>query len=123
MEQHEYGVLVPVGPDGVANGTLEQAALEAERRGTGVELLHVVHAPLVLPTEPEHVERLQRAMSRVGRQVLADAADRARLRAAGRWPVTTRLPFSAVEATIVERAAAAHVVVMERREPGRLERL
>lgn len=118
-----FGILVGVGSEGVGGPLLDFVAAEALRRGTGVELLHVVHA---LVTMPESVERTQRGdspITRVGHAVLASAADRLRRRVSAGVPVHTRIATGPVAATITERAEARELVVLERREVGPVQRL
>ncbi|GAB3195109.1 universal stress protein [Nocardioides hungaricus] len=107
-----YEVLVAVGPDGVHEGVLGLAVAEAERRGTGVLLLHVVHGQGETPS-------LQQALTAVGRAVLTDASNRLE----GRIPHTTEIATGPVAATIAERAARDGLVVLERRDAGTMERL
>jgi nucleotide-binding universal stress UspA family protein len=112
MAMNGSEVLVAVGPDGVHEGALDLAAAEAERRGTGVLLLHVVHGL-------GETQDLDHALTAVGHRVLTDAADRLE----GRIPFTTEIATGPVAATLAERAASAGLVVLERREVGSVERL
>ena len=121
--ESELGVLVAVGADGLRDGILDLAAAEALRRGTGVELLHVVHSIVALPAHPGQVESLDLALLRVGRDVLADASDRLRPRLEGRVPLGTELLTGPVAATVADRATGRALVLLERREPDRIERL
>src|SRR5262245_30437575 len=115
MSYDGYGVLVAVGADGIGDGALDLAASEARRRGTGVELLHVVHSLVVASSAVGQAESVDRVMSKVGRRVLTDAAARMRLRLDDRQPLTTQILYGPVAATLVERAADADLVVLERR--------
>ena len=123
MTSTEYGVVVAVGSDGIHDGALALAASEALRRRTGIELLHVVHALVAMPSSAEQVQSLDDALATVGMQVLTDAADRLRPRLAGRVPLTTELATGRVAASIADRAADAELVVLERRDAGTVERL
>lgn len=123
MTTNEYGVLVAVGPDGIHDGALDLAGAEAVRRGTGVELVHVVHSLVSAPSSVEQMQSLDKTLTRVGREVLTDAADRLRARVEGRAPMTTEIISGPVAGTLAVRAADADLVVMERRETGRAERL
>ncbi|HEU5036603.1 MAG TPA: universal stress protein [Nocardioides sp.] len=123
MGESEFGVVVAVGPDGVRDGTLEFAAAEARQRDTGVELVHVVHSLVTVPTTADQMQSLDSSLLRVGRAVLTDGADRLRARLDGAVPVSTEILSGPVAATLVDRAAERDLVVMERREPDRLERL
>ncbi|GAB2449699.1 universal stress protein [Nocardioides hungaricus] len=123
MRSNELGVVVAVGPEGVRDGALDFAAGEALRRGTGVELLHVVHSMVALPSFPGEVQSLDLALQQVGRSVLTDAADRIRPRLDGEVPVGTGLLTGPVAATIADRAGGRDLVVLERRARDRLERL
>jgi len=123
MNGNEFGVLLAVGSDGVRDGALDFAVAEATARGTGVELLHVAHSAVVIPSSAGELEQIDRSISKVGREVLTDAAARMRERSAGRLPVSTQLLAGPVAATITTRAADAELVVLERRDAGTLERL
>ena len=122
MNGNEYGVLLAVGADGVRDGAIDLAAAEALRRGTGVELLHVVHALVATPSEADQVAAIGRVMSKVGRDVLTDAAGRLRQRVGDRAPITAQLLEGRVATTILDRAARAELVVLERRAIGPVER-
>jgi nucleotide-binding universal stress UspA family protein len=123
MSGNEFGVLVAVGPDGVRDGTLDFAAAEALQRGTGVELVHVVHSLVVVPSRTDHVQALDTALLRVGRTVLTDAAERMRTRVDGAVPLSTEILSGPVPATIAGRAAERDLVVLERRDPDLVDRL
>lgn len=123
MESNELGIIVAVGPDGVRDGALELAAAEALRRGTGVELVHVVHPMVAMPSYSGQIQSLDQALLRVGQRVLTAAADRLRPRLGGEVPLSTELMTGPVAATLADRAAGRDLVVLERHEPGRLERL
>ena len=122
MESNELGILVAVGPDRVHDGTLDFAATEALSRGTGVELVHVVHSAIALPSYQGQVQSLDQALLAVGRSVLTDAADRMRSRLCGEVPLSTELLAGPVAATVADRAGSRDLVVLERRAPQRLER-
>lgn len=119
MESNELGIVVAVGPDGVEEGTLRLAASEARSRGTGVELLHVVHSR-VAPTSPEQVAALDQALLEVGRAVLTDGAARLRPLLDGQVPLTTELRNGPVVDTILECTAGRDVIILERRHADRL---
>lgn len=123
MSENEFGVVVAVGPDGVRDGTLDFAAAEARQRGTGVELVHVVHSLVVVPTTADQMQSLDTALLRVGREVLTDGAERLKARPHGAVPTSTEILSGPVAATLASRAAERDLVVLERREPDRLERL
>ncbi|MBZ5736958.1 universal stress protein [Nocardioides mangrovi] len=123
MSANEYGVLVAVGADGIGDGALDLAAAEAVRRETGVELVHVVHSLVVVPSEPGQLEAVDRALTRVGRTVLTDAAERMRQRLDGRCPVSSQLLTGRVAATLADRGSHGSLVVLERRDVGLVERL
>ncbi len=123
MTATEYGVVVAVGPEGVHDGALDLAAAEAVRRGTGVELLHVVHSLVAMPESLEPLESMDNALTTVGRKTLADAAGRIRPLLADRVPLSTELASGPVATTVMDRGAAAELVVMERRDTGAVERL
>lgn len=114
----EHGVVVAVGPEGVHDGVLDLAVAEARRRGTGVELLHVVHAVVGLPVGVEAVHSLDAALTGVGRTVLASAADRVRSRGGDVVPFSSQLLFGRVATTIVDRVPRDGVVLLERRDSG-----
>lgn len=123
MRNDDVGVLVAVGPEGIGDGALGLACAEAVRRELPVTLLHVVHALVTAaPVDPERVEALDNALTKVGHRVLTDAAERARAQVAGRVPVRTELPVGPVGRTIAERSKQAVLTVAERRPAG-LERL
>lgn len=119
MTSTEYGVLVAVGPNGIHDGALTFAADEALRRGTGVELLHVVHSAVTVPSTAEEMQLLDAALTEAGRRALTDAAERLR----NRVPVATEIRTGPVAASITDRAAVADLVVLERRDVGTVERL
>ena len=121
-DEVEHGVLVAVGPDGVRDGALELAAAEAVRLRTGVELLHVVHTPVSASASTRQIEFVQDALTRVGRKVLGDAADRMCAIGSG-FPLYTRIAFGPVGRTIVHRAASGRLIIVERGDGGRLEHL
>ena len=123
MSENEFRVLVAVGPDGVRDGTLDFAAAEALQRGTGVELVHVVHSLVVVPSRTDQVQALDTALLRVGRTVLTDAAERMRTRVDGAVPLTTEILSGPVPTTIAARAAERDLVVLERRDPDVVDRL
>lgn len=116
------GVLVAVGPDGAGDGTLDFAVAEAQRRETGVELLHVVHS-LVVSAREERIQAIDRSLTAVGRRVLSDVSARLRGRLVDRLPVSTQLLTGPVSATIVERASDADLIVLERRDASKVDRL
>ncbi len=118
MTGTEFGVVVAVGPDGVQDGVLDFAAAEALRRGTGVELVHVVHSFVAVPSAADQIRSLDNALLEVGRAVLTAVAERLRPRLRGRVPVGTEVLFGPVAATIAARAATRDLLVLERREPG-----
>ena len=107
-----YDVLVAVGPDGVHEGALDLAVAEAERRGTGVLLMHVVHGL-------GDTQDLDQALTAVGHSVLTDAAGQLE----GRIPFTTEIATGPAAVTLAERAASDGLVVLERRDAGTMERL
>jgi nucleotide-binding universal stress UspA family protein len=123
MNDNDLGVLVAVGPDGVRDGTLDVAAAEADRLGTGVELVHVVHSLVVVPAAEDQVQEIDRSLTETGHRVLTDAAARLRERLAGRQAVATQLLTGPVAATICSRGGDAAVVLLERRDAGAVERL
>jgi nucleotide-binding universal stress UspA family protein len=120
---NEFRVLLAVGPDGVRDGALDFAVDEAVARATGVELLHVMHSMVAVPSSAEQMEMIDRSMSKVGREVLTDAAARMRQRLEGRAPVSTQLLTGPVAPTIAHRASEVDVVVLERRDAGSIEQL
>ncbi|MBA2953249.1 hypothetical protein GON03_02920 [Nocardioides sp. MAH-18] len=122
MASNEYGVVLAVGPDGVGAGALGVATSEAARRGTGLELVHVVHS-LVAPADAGQIQSIDQAMGRVGRVVLTEAAAKARAVLGDQVPVSTELRYGPVAATLTERAAEADLVVLERRDAGTVERI
>ena len=123
MSENEFGVVVAVGPDGVRDGTLDFAVAEARQRGTGVELVHVVHSLVVVPTAADQMQSLDTALLRVGREVLTDGAARLKERTDGSVPSSTEILSGPVAATLAGRATERDLIVLERREPDRLERL
>lgn len=123
MSGDGHGVLVAVGSDGMRDGALDLAATEALRRGTGVQVLHVVNAWVAAPMDVDRWQPIDRALTKVGREVLGDVGTRLRTRLAGRQPVSCRLVTGRVAATIDEHARAADVVVLERRDTDLVERL
>lgn len=123
MTGTECGVILPVGPEGIHDGTLDLAADEAVRRGTGVELLHVTHTWVTVPTRVDQMQSLDASLTAVGRTALTDVAARLRARLDGRVPVNTEIRSGAAAATIADRAAVGDLVVLERRDVGTVERL
>lgn len=123
MDENELGVVVAVGPEGVGDGTLDFAAAEAARRGTGIELLHVVHAAAASPPPVGQIQSLDRALLEVGHRVLTDAAEGVRARQRAAVPLGTELVTGPVAATIAARAGTRSLVVLERREREGLGRL
>ena len=117
------GVLVAVGAGGVGDGTLDLVAAEALRRGTGVQVLHVVHSMVVLPPQTGQTTSIDLTLQRVGRDVLADAAARLRPRLEERVPLRTELLAGPVATTIADCSRGRDLVVLERREPDRLGHL
>lgn len=122
MPGQEFGVLVGVGPKGVHDGVVDLAVAEARRRGTGVELVHVVHSLAGAPGGFDQVQLVDREVSRVGRELLTRTAELVRERAGGALPIGTQLLDGPIVSTLVGRAAEADLVVLERLESG-LERL
>lgn len=120
MDPNELGVVVAVGPQGVGDGTLDFAAAEALRRETGVELLHVVHSQVVVPSRLGEVQPLDSALLGVGQTVLTAAAKRLKSRLHDKVPMTTELVTGPVGVTLTDRGAARDLVVLERREAGHL---
>ena len=118
-----YGVLVPVGPDGIGDGALEVAAAEAKRLDTGVLMLHVVHSLVADDLSTERIESFDQALTKVGRSALTDAEAGLRRRLDGQLPVATEIVFGHVARTIADRGSGGRTIVMERRDPGALERL
>jgi nucleotide-binding universal stress UspA family protein len=118
-----YGVLVPVGPDGVGDGTLDVAAAEATRLGTGALLLHVVHSLVADSASTERIESFDAALTKVGRAALTDAEARMRSRVGDHVPVTTEIVFGHVARTLAERGSDGNAIIMERRDPGTFERI
>jgi nucleotide-binding universal stress UspA family protein len=112
----EYDVVVAVGPEGIHDGVLDLAVAEAERRQTGVELLHVVHSLVSVPVGVDAVQSLDAALTEVGRMVLTSAADRVRSRSGGRVPHTTHLLFGRVATTIADRVPPDGIVFLERHD-------
>ena len=124
MDETEIGVLVAGGPDGIGDGALEVAASEAMRLGVGVGLLHVAHRLVVpVPSQLEPEQALERELTRVGREVLTEAADRVRVLVEGRVPVTAEIVDGSAARTIVERGREMRLVVLEAREIGAVGRL
>lgn len=119
----EFGIVVAVGPEGVGGATLDFVAAEALRRGTGVELVHVVHAMVAMPASLEQVQAVDGAIRKVGRQVLTAAAIALRPRLGGRVPLNTEIVTGPVVTTLADRADFADLIVVERREVSPLERL
>lgn len=119
----EFGIVVAVGPEGVADSTLDFVAAEALRRGTGVELLHVVHALVAVPASVEQVQAIDVAITKVGREVLTAAALGLRPRLGGRVPLNTEILTGPVVTTLADHADRADLIVLERRDVGRLERM
>ncbi|GAB6987695.1 class I fructose-bisphosphate aldolase [Nocardioides pyridinolyticus] len=91
-------------------------------RGTGIELIHVVHSVIAAPSYGQ-VQALDQTLLAVGRSVLTDAADRMRPRLRDKVPLSTELLIGPVAATIADRAGSRDLVVLERRAPQRLDRL
>jgi nucleotide-binding universal stress UspA family protein len=123
MSENEFRVIVAVGPEGAQDGTLDFATAEGVQRGTGIELVHVVHSLVVVPSAEDQIQSLDSALLRVGRAVLTDAAERLRARVNGRVPVTTELLSGPVATTLANRAAGRDLIVLERRDPDTLDRL
>lgn len=123
MTATEYGVLVAVGPEGIHDGALTFAAAEALRRGTGVELFHVVHSLMTVPASAEQMQALDVSLTECGRLRLTDASNRLRPLLDDQVPMTAEIRTGPVAAEITERAAAADLVVLERRDVGTVERL
>ncbi|GAA4743899.1 universal stress protein [Nocardioides endophyticus] len=119
----EFGIVVAVGPEGVGDATLDFVAAEALRRGTGVELLHVIHALVAMPASIEQVQAIDVAITKVGREVLTAAALALRPRLGGRVPLNTEILTGPVVATLADHADFADLIVLERRDAGRLERM
>ena len=109
MTSTEYGVLVAVGANGIHDGALTFAAAEARRRGTGVELLHVVHSPVTVVSTAEQMQRL-------GQVQLAEAVrSRLRKQASARPDLLAQLlrQYAAQDRTDV----AAEIAVQILRQP------
>ena len=123
MSEEEFRVIVAVGPDGIHDGTLDLVAEEAVRRGTGVELLHVVHSLVAGPNDEQQASSLDAALSEVGRAAVTSAASRLRERLDDRVPLDTQVRFGPVATTIAERAPHDGLIVLERRDAGLVERL
>jgi nucleotide-binding universal stress UspA family protein len=123
MNDTGTGIVVAVGPDGIHDGALDFAALEALRRGTGVELLHIVHSLVTVPAPNEDLQAIDQSLTKVGRKVLTDAAARMRQRLDGKVPLSTEIVFGPIARTIAERGAQGQLIVVERRDIGPLERL
>lgn len=116
----ERGIVVGVGPDGVGAPLVDFVAAEASRRGAGVELLHVVHALVTMPESLERTQVADDSITRSGRAVLSSAASRLRRRVAAGVDIRTRIVTGPVAATIAARAESCELVVLERREAGRV---
>ncbi|GAA4381381.1 universal stress protein [Nocardioides caricicola] len=123
MTGTENRVLVAVGPEGVHGGALTFAAEEATRRGTGIELLHVVRTRVTGGDGLEHLQALDSSLTESGRRALTAAAERLRDLVEDEVPVATEIRSGPVVSSIVDRAAVGDLVVLERRDVGTVERL
>lgn len=111
-------ILVGVTGDEDVEAALGFAADEARRRGSGVHLLHVVHPVLIAPDGiPMTVE--DRAVRKLGRRALADAALSLGHELDDDHPVSTELARGSVSKVLVDTAKHASLVVLQHQRMGR----
>lgn len=112
-------VVVAVGHDPI-DAALVFAADEAERVGCGVHLIHVVH---LLAQGPEMPLVAETDLEAAGRRTLNEALGRARDLVPQGVPVTSELSLGGVVPTLTDTAAAARMIVLERRDLSRVQRI
>lgn len=124
MTGTELGVLVAVGPEGLADGALEIACAEAVRRRVPVTLVHVMHTLVAVPPlSPDRVQALGTALISVAHEVLTSASERARELVGDQVPVVPLQHEGPVARTLVDLGREAEVIVVQRRDGRRLERM
>lgn len=117
-EQNPHPIVVAVG-HGPIEAALAFAAGEAERAGCGLHLIHAVH---LLATGPEVPLLEETDLERLGRVALNAAMERAHGIAEG-VPVTAELRIGGVVPTLVDLAADARMIVLERRDLSSMMRV
>ena len=117
------GILLPVPSRGLDDAALDAAADEARARGCGIALVHVVHVTVGVPASSDQVHEVDSSLAEVGHAVLTAAATGLRERLGDAVPITSELFFGPVVPTLVQRSADAELVLVPRRDLGRLERL
>jgi nucleotide-binding universal stress UspA family protein len=123
LETKPAKVLLGVGDEDV-EGALAYAVAEAERRGVGVHLLHVVPGVAVgsVGIEPSMMVIEGDALRDRGSQILEEVADRIE-HELGELPVSTELHAGPVVPAITGTSRNAAVVVLQRQRMGRPGRI
>lgn len=117
-EQNPNPIVVAVGHDPI-DVAIAFAAGEAVRAGCGLHLVHVVH---LLAQGPEMPLVAETDLERAGRQALNAALERAGQIVEG-VPVTAELRIGGVVPTLVDVAADARMIVLERRDLSSMMRV
>jgi nucleotide-binding universal stress UspA family protein len=122
-EQLHTGVVVGVDGSEGSDRAVRFAALEAERHGSGLTLVHVV-PDFVTTAPPAYLipEDLQRDVEASARALLAAAAEAASRTAAG-VPITQAMPAGRTVSTLIHGAEHASRIVLGRETVPPLRRL
>ncbi len=116
------GILVAIGPDG-SGAALHLAAIEAERRGCGVHLVHVLLPSYRHRSDLGPVPVVDVARRVDGAEVLATAREVLESLLHGPVVISTELAIGDVVRTLVAESRHAQLVVLERgrvRDDGRV---
>jgi len=120
----ETAIVVGIGREGhLSDGTIAFVVAAARRLELGVELVHVVPVFVGGPTGTWGVGITFDQLVDEGRARLDEALARVRSRLGGDQPVAAELVRGGVIANLVERSRRAELVVLERRDLGRLQRM
>lgn len=114
-------ILLAVGA-GDCEAAVRFAVAEARRTQRGLHLVHVLHMP---PSGPESFSIAFEAGREIGQRALDAASTRAEELGAGQVEITTELVLEGhgTVRDLVDRSAAAHLVVLQHRHLGLLGRL
>lgn len=121
--QKRLSVVVGVGQRGISGGTVALVADVSRQLGLDVELVHAVPLLLGSPTVSIEAGIALAQLEKVGRSALASAAEEVRALVGERQSVTGHLVRGGVVPSLVERSEGAQMVVLERYDEARWERV